>query len=111
MKNQMIADTLREYRRKRQLSIQDVALLLEEKRQPVSPKTIYSWEKGTTQPDIDTLFQLCSIYEIRDMKNAFGYSKAASVLPLSKEEEALVECYRQHPEMQEAVKKLLSIIE
>lgn len=108
MKNELIAKTLRYYRQQRQLSVLDVTNLLKDKEILLSPKTIYSWEKGTTQPDINTLLTLCSIYGIKDIMGTFGFPSSTSlVLPLTEEEECLIQAYRLQPQMQEAVKRLL----
>lgn len=110
MKNEMIAKALRYYRQQRQLSVQEVTQKLKENQITLSPKTIYSWENGTTQPDVNMLFQLCSIYEITDVMKAFGYTNTPSAnLLLSPEEEALVQAYRNQPQMKDAVKRLLQL--
>lgn len=112
MKNELIAKALRYYRKQKQLSVQDVIQQLEDKEISLSPKTIYSWENGTTQPDINMLLVLCSIYGITDVMNAFGYKdsiESCDAAPLSNEEERLLQAYREHPQMQDAVKRLLEM--
>ena len=41
----------------------------------VSPKTIYSWESGNSQPTPDCFLKLCEIYGIDDVLSVFGYKK------------------------------------
>ena len=45
MKNPLIAERLKIYRKKNNLSVEQVSALLSEI-QPVAPKTIYGWESG-----------------------------------------------------------------
>ena len=111
MKNKLMANALRYYRKQELLSVQDVVLLLKEKDICVSPKTIYSWENGTTKPDVPMLMLLCSLYHIPNIQQILGDSAEASPqdIPvlLTPEEQQLIEKYRRHPEMHEAVGKLL----
>ena len=64
---------------------------------------------GQTQPDADTLLVLCKIYKIDNILETFGYQPPSEELLLSKEEHELIQKYRQHEEMQNAVKKLLGV--
>ena len=111
MKNELIANTLRYYRKQENLSVQDVVLLLKENNINISPKTIYAWENGNTKPDIPTMMVLCSLYHIPNIQQLLGQSIDAvskdAPLYLSPEERALIANYRRHPEMHEAVRKLL----
>ena len=76
---------------------------------PVAPKTIYGWESGQTQPDADTLLILCKIYNIDNILGTFGYNDSMDNMFLSEEERTLILRYRDCPEMQNAVKKLLEM--
>lgn len=108
MKNEKIAQVLKEYRKSNNLSVKDVAKLLEDHSLNVAVKTIYGWESGQTQPDADTLLILCEIYNIKNILTAFGYSKEKE-FNVTKHEEDLIISYRNHPEIQYAIKKLLDI--
>ena len=72
MKNPLIAERLKFYRKKNNLTIPQVSELLSQT-QPVAVKTIYGWESGHTQPDADTLMRLCNIYHIDNVLEIFGY--------------------------------------
>ena len=48
MKNPLIAERLKFYRKKNNLTVKQVSALLSEI-QPVAPKTIYGWESGVSQ--------------------------------------------------------------
>mgnify|MGYP000094885985 FL=1 len=109
MKNPLIAERLKFYRKKNNLSVEQVSALLSEI-QPVAPKTIYGWESGHTQPDADTLMRLCCIYHIDNILEIFGYkSQKKAVFNLTAQEKNLIEEYRNHPDMQKAVQRLLEI--
>lgn len=109
MKNPNIAKVLKEYRKQNHYSVEDVVFKLEEQNLPFATKTIYGWEIGQTQPDADTLLVLCKIYKIDNILETFGYQPPSEELFLSKEEHELIQKYRQHEEMQNAVKKLLGV--
>lgn len=110
MKNPEIARVLKEYRKKNQYTIYDVADKLKENNLEVAIKTIYGWESGQTQPDADTLLKLCDIYEIKDILAEFGYSqKNDAEMTLTAEEKELIKRYRSNPNMHDAVKKLLGM--
>ena len=48
MKNEYIPRVLKEYRKRNQLSVNDVSILLRERSMEVAPKTIYGWESGVS---------------------------------------------------------------
>ena len=106
MKNEMIAKVLKEYRKNNNLTVREVAGILENKSMNVAEKTIYGWESGQAQPDADTLLVLCDIYNIDDVLGAFGYSSNKH-FHITNHEKDLIEKYRNHPELQSAVDKLL----
>jgi transcriptional regulator with XRE-family HTH domain len=70
-----IAKVLKEYRQRTGMSAKKVIEKLSLHDIKVSPKTLYGWESGHSQPDADTLLLLCNIYGIDDIMLAFGYSK------------------------------------
>ena len=108
MKNEKIAEVLKEYRKRNNLSVRDVSGLLKKKSLTVAEKTIYGWESGQTQPNADTLLILCELYNIENVLGTFGYSKDEE-LNLTNHEHMLILNYRRHPEIQEAVDKLLDL--
>lgn len=70
---EIIAKALKGLRRKGGLSSKEVAEELSARGVSVSPKTIYGWESGHSQPDAFTLLVLCDIYNVTDILLAFGY--------------------------------------
>ena len=112
MKDDRIARALKYYRTLNKRSINDIIIFLNEHEYPVSEKTVYAWENGSTQPRADILMLLCEYYKIDDVLTAFGYRDAdESYLEktLSVSEISLIKAYREHKDMQPAVNKLLDM--
>lgn len=110
MKNPQIAVALKQHRKLRNLSVQEVVDKLAENGYHFAAKTIYGWENGATQPDADTLMFLCELYEIEDILYAFGYQKTKRTkFSLTSVEQNVIEHFRDRPEMQLAVMKLLDV--
>lgn len=80
--------------------------MLHDRSLEVAPKTIYGWESGQANPSADLLLTLCEMYNITDILSAFGYSGNED-FHLTASEQKLIEAYRAHPELQEAVRILL----
>lgn len=109
MKNPKIAERLKFYRKKNNLTIPEVSEILS-KKQPVAEKTIYGWESGHTQPDADTLLRLCCIYHIDDILEIFEYKPPKKThFNLTTQEKNLIVEYRNHPDMHKAIQRLLEI--
>ena len=108
MKNAKISEVLKNYRKLIKLSVRDVSGLLKEKSLNVAEKTIYGWESGQTQPNADTLLMLCEIYNIENILGTFGYTDEEPI-NLTNHETKLIRQYRNHPEVQDAVNKLLDV--
>jgi len=109
MNNPLIAERLKFYRKKNNLTIPQVSELLSET-QPVAVKTIYGWESGHTQPDVDTLMRLCCLYHVDDILETFGYKPPKKVIfNLTTQEKNMILEYRKHTDMQKAVQRLLEI--
>ncbi len=106
MRNEYIPKVLKEYRKKNHYSVNDVALMLRERSLEVAPKTIYGWESGQANPSADMLLTLCEMYHITDVLSSFGYNGNENFY-VSPAERVLIESYRAHPELQEAVEILL----
>ena len=110
MKNPKIAIYLKYYRKYNNLSVAEVSEILKEHNVNAAVKTIYGWENGQSQPDADTFMLLCEIYNIENILETFGYKNSGTEpLILSDEEKILIKNYRSHPEMHEAVGKLLEM--
>lgn len=106
MRNEYIPKVLKEYRKKNHYTVNDVSLMLRERSFEVAPKTIYGWESGQANPSADMLLTLCEMYNITDILAAFGYNGNEN-FHVTPSERTIVEAYRAHPELQEAVEILL----
>ena len=109
MSNEYIPRVLKEYRKRNHFTVNDVSLMLHERSLEVAPKTIYGWESGQANPSADMLLTLCEMYNITDVLTVFGYTKDDSFFHVTPSERALIESYRNHPELQSAVNKLLDL--
>ena len=109
MSNEYIPRVLKEYRKRNHFAVNDVSLMLHERSLEVAPKTIYGWESGQANPSADMLLTLCEMYNITDVLTVFGYTKDDSFFHVTPSERALIESYRNHPELQTAVNKLLDL--
>ncbi|MGF7010646.1 transcriptional regulator with XRE-family HTH domain [Lachnospiraceae bacterium PF1-22] len=61
-----IAKNLKRLRRSAKLTVKDVHFLLEEKGENCAQKTIYNWEAGRRNMNVDQAFLLCDIYGVAD---------------------------------------------
>lgn len=109
MRNSLIPQVLKEYRKRNHYSVNDVSLMLRERSIHVAPKTIYGWESGQANPSADILLVLCELYNISNILSVFGYKEESSTFCITPSERALIESYRKHPELQKAVNKLLDL--
>ena len=111
MKNENIGKMLKYNRKLNKLSVKEVSDLLCENHNPVAAKTIYGWESGHTQPDADTLLYLCDLYKIDNILETFGYeSNPKPPQPqLTEFEYEVIKKYRQHPDMHDAIHKLIEL--
>ena len=111
MQKNKLGTTLRYYRKRQRLSVEQLAERLQEQDMHVSCKTIYSWENGTNEPRIGTFFVLCQILHIENPLEVLGYRDAEdeTALSLSKKERKLILHYRSAPQMQAAVDRLLDL--
>lgn len=112
MGNTKIAEILKYYRKLNDMSVEDVSEELKGRNIVAAPKTIYGWESGRTSPAADTSMNLCKIYNITDVLAAFGYAgqdESLLLKDLNEEEKKVLLAYRNLPQMQPAVKKLLGV--
>ncbi len=110
MRNNNIGDVLKEYRKKRDLTVGEVAVTLQSKYHlNVAEKTIYGWESNQAHPTSDMFLVLCEIYQIHDILDTFQGQESQD-LTLSFEEQKIITQYRkQEPGVQTAIKRVLGI--
>lgn len=104
MSRETIAKVLKKLRMQSGLTADQVGELLGK-----SGKTVNAWENNRGQPDAEALMMLCDIYKVQNILEEFkDIPEKKQILP-SKKEENLILAYRAHPEMQDAVNRLLGI--
>ncbi len=103
MSREHIAKVLKELRLKSGLTAKEVGDMIGK-----SGKTVSAWENNHGQPDAELLIALCDIYEVDDILKAFREDDVETIA-LSEHEKTVIVAYRNKPEMQPAVDKLLGI--
>lgn len=98
-----IAKNLLFYRKKMNFTQKELAQKL-----GVKHNSISSWENGTNSVDVETLFKICKILgvSINDMYGKFAVINSEFYTAYEK---AVISAYRNQPEMQPAVDKLLGL--
>lgn len=103
MSREHIAQTLKRLRLQSGLTADEVGTLINK-----SGKTVNAWENNRGQPDAEILIQLCDIYNVDNILEEFRKDKTDN-LSLNKHEKKIIVAYRNKPEMQPAVDKLLGV--
>lgn len=104
MSRETIAKVLKKLRMQSGLTADQVGELLGK-----SGKTVNAWENNRGQPDAEALMMLCDIYKVQNILEEFKDIPEKKQIFPSKKEENLILAYRAHPEMQDAVNRLLGI--
>ena len=82
--NELLITRLRNARIENNMKQQDVADIL-----GIKPNTLSNWEKGRTEPDIDTFVKLCDIYQIDCsslLEDVYAFKRVKSDISLSEYE-------------------------
>ena len=108
MRNDRIGQVLKEYRKRRSMTVSDVSVIFKKDyHMNVSEKTIYGWESNQSHPSSDKF--LCEIYQIKDILRAFQ-GQEASDIALSDDEKELIDVYRdQDANIQQAIRRVLGM--
>lgn len=85
----LLAGKLRQFRQRANLTAKEVGEQIGK-----SEKTVSGWEHGRGQPDADTLFRLCEIYEIRSIAEFYSEEYEISEETISHDEKELLAIYR-----------------
>lgn len=111
MSREYIANTLKRLREARGLTANEVGVLVGK-----SGKTVNAWENNRGQPDAEMLIKLCDIYQVEDILAEFKADmldtpsiEKHEIITLTPHEEKVIISYRNSPEMQDAVDKLLGV--
>ena len=103
MDKESFGHRIRRIRTEKNLSVRELAETI-----GVSIKTIYGWENNRNLPDFSHYSLLRSALSV-SMDELFGFAK--DTLVLSDVEKKLIMAYRQLPEMQKSVNRLLGLDE
>lgn len=103
MSREHIAQVLKKLRLKSGLTADEVGAMIGR-----SGKTVNAWENNRGQPDAEILIELCDIYDVDDILKEFREEETNNI-SLSQHEKKVVTAYRNKPDMQLAVDKLLGI--
>lgn len=96
-----IAKSLLYYRKRAKLTQKQLA-----ERLGVSHTAVSNWESGNNSIDIDTLYNACEVFGVtlNDM-----YGKFSMTDSLTDHERKVISAYRESPDMQAAVDRLLNV--
>ena len=111
----LFPEQLRSLRKDKNLSVNEVSAYLSEHVKPVSSKTVYGWESGTSAPSSEMLLALCEMYDVRDIQAAFGLDSSdekdddSPMHFLTPKEWELIKEYRNRPEYKPVVRKIYDL--
>lgn len=102
MSKEQISSFLKQLRKTSGLSTHDVVYGLRAYDFEISPKTLYGYERGTSQPNADMFLALCKIYNCENPMELLGDT---SITP---DESRLIQNYRSlSPHVQETIRLLI----
>ena len=98
MRNDIIGEVLKKYRKANGLEVHDVSLLLKERYGlDIADKTIYGWESHPAHPVTDTFVVLCELYHIADVGKEFSTNSTPISSIVTIDEFELLSSYRELP--------------
>lgn len=102
MANMELGAKLKWYRKEAHMTLQEVANALGVS----NGSTVSSWESGKSEPDAATILKIGRLYNIT---NLYSLIENKNDTPYSSEEISLIYAYRAHPELHDAIKRMLEI--
>ena len=87
-----VSSLIKSKRKELDYSVKDVVSKLSKRGIDVSEKTVYGWESGHRQPDVDTFLILCDIYQIANLSDEISSSKESEII--STNEQEVIKKYR-----------------
>ena len=98
MRNDIIGEVLKKYRKANGLEVHDVAILLKERYGlDIADKTIYGWDSNQAHPVTDTFVVLCEMYHIADVGKEFSTNSTPISSIVTIDEFELLSSYRELP--------------
>jgi transcriptional regulator with XRE-family HTH domain len=112
MKSRQIGNILRKERLRHGWSVSDVVVRLKNDYDlDVANKTVYGWESDQSYPRTETLLALCELYRIVDIAEGLLKAPAVGEFQITADERDVIMKYRQHPKLQNVVKRVLDVPE
>jgi transcriptional regulator with XRE-family HTH domain len=109
-KPELIGDSLKKYRKSLGLTVPQVAAIMQKDYDlKVAAKTIYGWESNQCFPPTQKMIALCEIYQISDLGTSFSQKKDSKNFKITPLERRVVQGFRDNPQMQPAVCRLLGV--
>lgn len=93
-----IAQNIMLYRKKKKLTQRELAILLNTKTTLVS-----AWERGTSTPDVENLFNICKILEVSIIDMIGHDAVESTTISISRIEKAIVLAYRNADEIDKTI--------
>jgi transcriptional regulator with XRE-family HTH domain len=110
MKSRLIGSVLKKERLRHGWTINDVVIRLKDDYNlTVAKKTIYGWESDQSYPRTETLLVLCELYRIEDIAEGLLKAPAVGEFQITADERDIIMKYRQHPKLQNVVKRVLDV--
>jgi len=103
-----IGELLKKYRKMNGYSVADVVEKLNEKSIEIKEKTFYGWENNRSCPSIEVFLEICEIYKITNIVEAFGYD-GGKAFAVTEHEKELIKKYRECGVVKPAIDKLLDL--
>ena len=98
-----LSENLKNFRLLRKMSQADVAKLVHR-----SPNVISNWEKGTNNPDVEIVYQLCEVFKITP-NMIFGWDKCPELEEFLAEKEHMIkeldDMVKQREELEKKIKE------
>lgn len=88
-----LGNTLKELRKKENLTAKDVSAKLKDMGYAISDKTLSGYENGIRMPNADVFMALCQIYNCKNILQMFSFVKADYSIPTDDEWD-IIEKYR-----------------
>jgi transcriptional regulator with XRE-family HTH domain len=108
-RSRQIGEILKKERKRHGWSVNDVVILLRDQYQlDVAAKTIYGWESDQSYPRTETLLGLCELYHREDLAEGL-LDNSDGGFRITMDERDMIIKYRQHPELQSVVKRVLDV--
>ena len=103
-----IMQKLKEVRKARDITIDELYQFLLKNNVQVAKKTVYGWDNAITTPNVKTFLLMCKFYGIKDVYSLLEVNMPEDdILSISNTERELIKQFRKKEEYQISILKLL----